>query len=561
MATKTSIACVQSQNGTHQRRPQYTPNNIPDPSYVRILDTTLRDGEQAPGAAMTSQQKLELARQLPKLRVDIIEAGFPSASKDDFLAVKLIAQEIGNGDYGDDGYVPVIAGVCRCNEKDIATAWEAVKYAKRPRLSTFISTSPIHMEYKLKKTKDEVLEIASKMVKFARSLGCNDIQFVAEDAARSDREFLYQIFGEVIKAGATTVDIPDTVGIMMPWEYGRLIADIKANTPGIENVIIATHCHNDLGVATANTLEGARAGARQLEVTINGIGERAGNAALEEVVMALKYRGNVFGGLYTGISTKHILKTSKMVEEFSSLHLQPHKALVGANAFVHESGIHQDGMIKHRSTYQIISPEDIGLEKSTQVGIVLGKLSGRQALRKRLQELGYELKDEEVENLFWHFKAIAEKKKRVTDADLRALISEDVYQAEPVWKLGDLQVTCGTLDLSTATVKLVANDGSTHVACSVGTGPVDSAYKAVNLIVKEPVKLLEYSTISDTERIGSIATTRVVICKDNNSKCSSAACNGESVHPTFSGTGAKMDVVVSSVEAYIAALNKMLGSK
>ncbi|KAE9586586.1 putative transferase [Lupinus albus] len=285
MATQNSISCAQIQNGTTtpHPRPPYIPNHIPDPNYIRILDTTLRDGEQAPGAAMTSEQKLELARQIVKLGVDIIDVGFPSASKDDFMAVKMIAQEIGNGEY-EDGYVPVITCICRCNENDITTAWEAVKYAKRPRLITFIATSPIHMEYKLKKTKEQVLEIAPKMVKFARSLGCNDIQFAAEDAARSDREFLYQIFGEVIKAGATTLDIPDTVGIMMPCEYGKLIADIKANTPGIHNVIIATHCHNDLGVATADTLQ---------------------------------------------------------VEEYSGLHLQPHKALVGANAFVHESGIHQ----------------------------------------------------------------------------------------------------------------------------------------------------------------------------------------------------------------------------
>ncbi|CAL0332993.1 unnamed protein product [Lupinus luteus] len=562
MATQNSISCAQIQNGTTATihpRPPYIPNHIPDPNYVRILDTTLRDGEQAPGAAMTSEQKLELARQIVKLGVDIIDVGFPSASKDDFMAVKMVAQEIGNGEY-DDGYVPVITCICRCNEKDITTAWEAVKYAKRPRLITFIATSPIHMEYKLKKTKEQVLEIAPKMVKFARSLGCNDIQFAAEDAARSDREFLYQIFGEVIKAGATTLDIPDTVGIMMPCEYGKLIADIKANTPGIQNVILATHCHNDLGVATADTLEGAHAGARQLEVTINGIGERAGNASLEEVVMALKYRGHVFGGLYTGINTTHLIKTSKMVEEYSGLHLQPHKALVGANAFVHESGIHQDGMIKHKGTYQIISPEDIGLEKSNRVGIVLGKLSGRQALRKRLEELGYELRDEEVESVFWHFKEVAEKKKRVTDDDLRDLVSTDVYKAEPTWKLGDFQVTCGNLGISSTTIKLVYVDGTTHVASSVGNGPVDSAFNAVNLIVKEGVKLLEYSIIVDREGVDLIATTHIVISKENNPTCTSA-CNGKIVLPTFSGSGARVDVVLSSIEAYIAALNKMLSFK
>ncbi|KAL5140410.1 2-isopropylmalate synthase 2, chloroplastic [Glycine soja] len=453
-----AVSCSQSEPppphpSSSRRRPPYIPNLIPDPSYVRIFDTTLRDGEQSPGASMTSKEKLDVARQLAKLGVDIIEAGFPAASKDDFEAVKMIAQAVGNA-VDNDGYVPVICGLSRCNEKDIRTAWEAVKYAKRPRIHTFIATSPIHMEYKLRMSKDKVVDIARNMVKFARSLGCDDVEFSPEDAGRSDREFLYEILGEVIKAGATTLNIPDTVGITMPSEFGKLIADIKANTPGIENVIISTHCQNDLGLSTANTIEGARAGARQLEVTINGIGERAGNASLEEV------------------------------EEYTGLQVQPHKALVGANAFAHESGIHQDGMLKHKGTYEIISPEDIGLERTNEAGIVLGKLSGRHALRKRLEELGYELNDDQVQTLFWCFKAVAEQKKRVTDADLRALVSDEVFQAEPVWKLGDLQVTCGTLGLSTATVKLLSSDGSTHVACSIGTGPVDSAYKAVDLIVK-----------------------------------------------------------------------------
>ncbi|KAG4911351.1 hypothetical protein JHK82_057358 [Glycine max] len=537
-----AFSCSQSEppppspSASPRRRPPYIPNRIPDPSYVRIFDTTLRDGEQSPGASMTSKEKLDVARQLAKLGVDIIEAGFPAASKDDFEAVKMIAQEVGNA-VDDDGYVPVICGLSRCNEKDIRTAWEAVKYAKRPRIHTFIATSAIHMEYKLRMSKDKVVDIARNMVKFARSLGCEDVEFSPEDAGRSDREFLYEILGEVIKAGATTLNIPDTVGITMPSEFGKLIADIKANTPGIENVIISTHCQNDLGLSTANTIEGARAGARQLEVTINGIGERAGNASLEEVVMALRCGAHVNGNLYTGINTKHIFLTSRMVEEYTGLQLQPHKALVGANAFAHESGIHQDGMLKHKGTYEIISPEDIGLERTNEAGIVLGKLSGRHALRKRLEE-------------------------RVTDADLRALVSDEVFQAEPVWKLGDLQVTCGTLGLSTATVKLLSSDGSTHVACSVGTGPVDSAYKAVDLIVKEPVTLLEYSMNAVTEGIDAIATTRVVIRGESETSTSTThALTGEAVLRTFSGTGAGMDVVVSSVKAYIAALNKMLGFK
>ncbi|KAG2726102.1 hypothetical protein I3760_01G096800 [Carya illinoinensis] len=542
---------------TPKRRPDYIANRISDPSYVRIFDTTLRDGEQSPGASLTSKEKLDIARQLSKLGVDIIEAGFPVSSTDDFEAVKTIAKEVGNA-VDKDGYVPVICGFARCNEKDIRTAWEAVKYAKRPRIHTFIATSAIHMEYKLRKTKAMVVEIARSMVKFARSLGCEDVEFGAEDAGRSDREFLYEILGEVIRAGATTINIADTVGINEPSEFGKLIADIKSNTPGIENVIISIHCQNDLGLSTANTVAGACAGARQLEVTINGIGERAGNASLEEVVMTLKCHGEVlFGGLYTGINPRHIYITSKMVEEYTGMHVQPHKAIVGANAFAHESGIHQDGMLKHKGTYEIIAPEDIGFERSNEAGIVLGKLSGRHALKKRLEELGYELDNEQLEGIFWRFKAVADQKKRVTDADLRALVSDEVFQPELVWKLQDLQVTCGTLGLSTATVKLIDANGREHVACSVGKGPVDSAYKAVDLIVKEPVTVLEYSLTAVTEGIDAIATTRVLIRGDN-SRTTTHAHTGEAVHRTFSGIGTGMDIVVSSVKAYIGALIKML---
>ncbi|KAL3752698.1 hypothetical protein ACJRO7_000149 [Eucalyptus globulus] len=421
-------------------RPEYIPNRIPDPNYVRIFDTTLRDGEQSPGATMTSKEKLDIARQLAKLGVDIIEAGFPAASPDDFEAVKAIALEVGNA-VDPHGYVPVICGLSRCNEKDIRAAWDAVRFARRPRIHTFIATSAIHMQYKLRKSKQEVIDIARRMVAFARSLGCDDVEFSPEDAGRSEREFLYEILDEVIKAGATTLNIPDTVGITMPEEFGKLIADIKANTPGIENVIISTHCQNDLGLSTANTIVGACAGARQVEVTINGIGERAGNASLEEVVMALKCKGmSILGGLYTGINTRHIVMTSKMVEEYSGLHVQPHKAIVGANAFVHESGIHQDGMLKHKGTYEIISPDDIGLERANEAGIVLGRLSGRHALKMKLVELGYDIDVEQLNNIFWRFKAVAEQKKRVTDADIRALVFDEVFQPTVVWKLHDLQV-------------------------------------------------------------------------------------------------------------------------
>ncbi|KAJ9558870.1 hypothetical protein OSB04_013484 [Centaurea solstitialis] len=405
-------------------RPIYIPNHIPDPNYIRILDTTLRDGEQSPGASMTPNEKLQIARQLSKLGVDIIEAGFPAASVSDAEAVKLIAQEVGNATTGDGGHVPVICCLARCTKEDIDKAWEAVKYAKFPRILTFLSTSEIHMKYKLNMSKEEVIEKAKSMVAYARSLGCNDIEFGPEDSTRSEREFLYEIVGEVIKAGATTIGIGDTVGYCLPHEFGQLVADIKANTPGIENAIITVHCHNDLGLAVANTLEvGVSAGARQVEVTINGIGERAGNASLEEVVMAIKCKGKLLGGIYTSINTKHILNTSKMVEEYSGMHVQPHKAIVGANAFSHESGIHQDGILKNKNTYEIMSPKDIGLIRSNETGFKLGKLSGRHALKTKLLELGHNVDGKELNDLFWRFKSIAETKKVITDDDLIALVS------------------------------------------------------------------------------------------------------------------------------------------
>ncbi|XP_057855193.2 2-isopropylmalate synthase 2, chloroplastic isoform X2 [Cryptomeria japonica] len=533
--TKFRVRCSSSSGGYSHRpaRPNYVPNRIDDPFYVRIFDTTLRDGEQSPGATMTSKEKLDVARQLSRLGVDIIEAGFPIASPDDLQAVKMIAMEVGNH-VDDDGYVPVICGLSRCNKADIDAAWEAVRWALRPRIHTFIATSDIHLNYKLKKSREEVINIARDMVAYARSLGCSDVEFSPEDAGRSDREFLYQILEEVIKAGATTLNIPDTVGYTLPTEFGKLIADIKANTQGIENVVISTHCQNDLGLATANTLAGAHAGARQVEVTVNGIGERAGNASLEEVVMAIRCRGREqLNGLYTGINTKQITMASKMVSELTGMSVQPHKAIVGANAFAHESGIHQDGMLKFKGTYEIISPEDIGLARADESGIVLGKLSGRHALKSRLLQ-------------------------SLSDGDLEALMSDEIFQPQAIWSLADLQVTCGTLGLSTGTVKLLGPNGEEHVACAVGTGPVDAAYKAIDSIVEVPVTLLEYSLNAVTEGIDALASTRVVI-RAQQGHSSTHALTGATIQRTFSGTGAGMDIVVSSVRAYINALNKMLG--
>ncbi|KAJ7950574.1 2-isopropylmalate synthase [Quillaja saponaria] len=426
-----NISCSSSHN--YNQRPEYIPNKIPNnhDSYIRILDQTLRDGEQAPGAAMTRSEKLAIAHQLAKLGVDVMEVGFPASSKDDLEAVKIIAKEVGNLVDDETGYVPVIAACARCVRSDIDAAWEALKYAKRPRLNVFISTSEIHMKYKLNKTPQEVLKLAKDSVSYVKSLGCVDISFICEDAGRSDKEFLYQVYGEAIKAGATTITFTDTVGYNFPSEVAEFITDMKANIHGIENAIISVHCHDDLGLANANSIAAAQAGAKQVEVTINGIGERAGNTSLEEFVMAIKCRGHdVLGGLHTGINPEHISKTSKMVEEFTGLSIQKNKAVVGAHVFSHASGIHQDGILKNKSTYQIMSPEDIGLFQSNDGGIVLGKHSGRHALKSRLVELGYNFDEKKIDEIFWRFKQLAETKKYPSNGDIKSLVSELLMETE-----------------------------------------------------------------------------------------------------------------------------------
>ncbi|KAL0903762.1 hypothetical protein M5K25_028164 [Dendrobium thyrsiflorum] len=452
-----------------------------DPSYVRILDTTLRDGEQAPGGAMTAEQKVAVARNLVLLGVDVIDAGFPISSPEDFNAVKLIAGEVGNIQ---GGHEPVIMAAARCSKMDIDTAWAALSGARRPRIGTFIATSEIHMKHKLKKSEDEVVAIAREMVAYARSIGFQDISFAAEDSLRSDKDFLCRIFGEVIKAGARTVIIADTVGCSMPSEIGGFVAYVRDHTPGIENAIVSVHCHNDLGLANANTLAGIEAGAREVEVTINGIGERAGNAALEEVVMAIKCRKELMGGLYTGVNTKYLIATSKMVVEYTGLNVQPHKAIVGANAFSHESGIHQDGVLKFKGTYEFISREDIGLDPTSEPSIVLGKLSGRHALKSRLLKLGYDLDGTELDDIFKKFKLLTAKKKNITNDDIEELVCSKSMQSEPIWSLRYLQVMHGTMGFSTAVVKLLNLDGQERIACSMGRGPVDAAYKAIDNIIQ-----------------------------------------------------------------------------
>lgn len=552
-------------------RPEYIPGHIPDPNYVRIFDTTLRDGEQSPGATLTSAEKLEIARMLAKLGVDIIEAGFPIASPDDYAAVKQIADTVGNEAF-EDGYVPVICGLSRANPKDISVAWDAVKGAKRPRVHTFIATSQIHMESKLMKTPDEVVEIAVNAVKHAKSLGCNDIEFSPEDAGRSDPEFLYRILSEVIDAGATTLNIPDTTGWNMPWEFGSLIDKLKRNVKGADKVVFSTHCQNDLGLATANSLAGANNGARQVECTINGIGERAGNASLEEVVMALALKGSTqFHGasgnhkLYTAVNPVYITPTSKMVAEYTGMACQPHKAIVGANAFQHESGIHQDGMIKNKQTYEIMTPESIGLmrgESQSGAGIVLGKHSGRNAVGTRLKELGYDLESEKLNAVFARFKEVAEKKKGgLEDEDLEALVSDQAGLANKLWEVTGLQVATGLSGIPTATVKMLGPDGVERYLASTGTGPVDAVYKAIDQIMGVSVNLESYQLNSVTEGIEALATTRVVIEPKQggpNDSPSIHSQSGLSRNRKFSGSGSDTDIITSSARAYVSSLNKLL---
>jgi 2-isopropylmalate synthase len=525
--------------------------------YVRIFDTTLRDGEQSPGATLTSLEKLEIARGLARLGVDIIEAGFPAASPDDLEAVRRIAREVGNPTPSEGEPtrpVPVICGLARASRNDIDAAWEAVRHAARPRIHTFLATSPIHMRYKLRMDPEEVVDRVREMVAYAHSL-CADVEFSPEDAGRSDPEFLHLVLGEAIRAGATTLNIPDTVGYTTPEEFGALIAGIMANTPGIENSIVSVHCHNDLGLATANALAGIRAGARQVEVTVNGIGERAGNTSLEEVVMALHTRRGVFG-LESSIDTTQIARTSRMVSNYTGIPVQPNKAIVGANAFAHEAGIHQDGMLKNHQTYEIMRPETVGLSRSS---LVLGKHSGRHALRARLEDLGYTLSQEQLDRVFSRFKELADKKKTITDADLEALMEEQVYAIEEVYRLDGLQVACGTMGMPTATVRLQGPDGNQHIQAAIGTGPVDAAYKAIDAIVCAPNTLLEFNVHAVTEGIDAIGEVTVRLQATNGSSPQrTSPQSGSTSARTFGGYGADTDIIVASAKAYLTALNKLL---
>ncbi len=499
---------------------------------VIIFDTTLRDGEQAAGGMLNIREKLEIARHLEKLGVDVIEPGFPITSPGDFEAVSLIAREI---------HTPIICPLAHANPEAIDRAWEAVKKAKRPRIHVFLSSSDLHLVYQLKKSRQEILELASSMVARAKKY-VDDVEFSPMDASRTEPEYIYQIVKAVIDAGAKTVNIPDTVGYADPDEFGDLIEGIFKNVSNIDRAIISVHCHNDLGLAVANSLESLKRGARQVECTINGIGERAGNASLEEIVMALKTRPDVFH-LTTGVDTTQIYKTSRLVSELTGFPVQPNKAIVGANAFRHESGIHQDGVIKMPKTYEIMDPRSVGIPASS---LVLGKLSGRHAFQERLAELGYSLAGDDFNRAFTAFKELADKKKEVTDRDIESLLAEDKRTVSEIYHLDRIQVTCGDKGVPTAAVRLTAPDGQIVADAALGTGPVDAVYKAINRLVGVPNVLTEFSVKSVTEGIDAIGEVLIRI---------------ESEGITYTGRGADTDVIVASARAYMNALNRLLTAK
>ncbi len=532
---------------------------IQDKDTVIFFDTTLRDGEQSPGATLNVDEKLEIARQLSRLGVDVCEAGFPIASPGDFDAVRRIAEEVGPLMDGRKSNQPmIIAGLARASKTDIQRAYDAVKVAPRHRIHTFLATSDIHLKHKLKIDREECIEQVIEAVTFASSL-CSDIEFSPEDAGRSDPDFLVQVLGEAIKAGATTLNIPDTVGYTTPDEFGWLIKYLIANTPGADKVVWSVHCHDDLGLATANTLAGVQNGARQVEVTINGIGERAGNTSLEEVAMAIVTRPQTFN-VQTNIDTTQITRTSRMVSAYTGMVVQPNKAIVGANAFAHEAGIHQDGMLKNQQTYEIMRPETVGLHASK---LVLGKHSGRHAFRVRLEDMGYgDLDKEELNAAFQRFKRLADKKKVVTDADIEAIIADEIYQPPEIWKLNHIQVSCGDNSMPTASVSLTGPDGVEYRDAALGTGPVDAVYQAVNRIVGVSNRLTEFTINAVTEGLDAVAETTIRIQPENGG--SAYSLNPQTNQPfmrTFSGHGASTDIVVSSARAYISALNKMLAAR
>jgi 2-isopropylmalate synthase len=494
---------------------------------VIIFDTTLRDGEQSPGASMNTAEKLRLATQLERLGVDAIEAGFPAASSGDFEAVRAIAAKVTRAE---------VVALARATREDIDRAWGAIRDAARPRIHTFIATSDIHLEHKLRMSRDQVVEAAMQAVRHAKSY-TSQVEFSAEDGSRSDRDFLCRVFEAAIEAGATTVNLPDTVGYAMPEEFGELVVYVRRNTRNMDRAIFSVHCHNDLGLATANTLAGLKAGARQVEVTINGIGERAGNTALEEVVMALYTRKEQMG-LETSIDTTSIHPTSRLVSMVTGIVVQPNKAVVGANAFAHESGIHQDGVLKHRTTYEIMDPEMVGLSSNR---LVIGKHSGRHAFKQRLAELGYALSEDELNRLFEKFKELADKRKEILDEDLEVLVAEEILRVPDTYQLEYLNVVSGTVAVPTATVKLRIR-GQEAQGAGFGIGPIDATFNTIAKMTESRSRLLRFAVNSISG--GMDAQGEVTVRLQENGLVAL-------------GKGADPDIITASAKAYVNGLNRL----
>jgi 2-isopropylmalate synthase len=502
--------------------------NTTEPKTIKIFDTTLRDGEQSPGASMNIEEKIRLAKQLQKLNVDVIEAGFPIASEGDFEAVKRIAQTITG---------PEIAGLSRSGFKDIDRAWEALQYAgERARIHTFIATSDIHMKYKLQMTPAQVLEAAVKGVKRACSYTKN-VEFSCEDAVRTEIKFLAEVVGAVIDAGAKVVNIPDTVGYSIPFEYFNIIKYLKDNVKNIDDAVISVHCHNDLGLAVANSIAAIQAGAGQVECTINGIGERAGNCSLEEIVMAIRTRGDILP-FKTNVATDQLTPASRLLTTITGIVVQQNKAIVGANAFAHEAGIHQHGMLMDKSTYEIMTPESVGLKESA---LVLGKHSGRHAFKKRLEELGHELDEENLDRAFSRFKALADLKKEVFDEDLDAIVADEIMRVNEKYKLSHITVTCGSFAVATATVQMEI-DGEQVRTAELGDGPVDATLKAIKKLANADANLIQYNVGSI--RGGTDAQGEVTVRLERDAK-------------RVIGRGSSTDIIEASAKAYIDALNRL----
>ncbi len=496
---------------------------------IYIFDTTLRDGEQSPGASLNVQEKIEIARQLERLGVDVIEAGFPISSPGDFHAVQEVCKVV-------EG--PVVCGLTRAIPKDIDVAAEALKGAKRPRIHTGLGVSDSHLQYKLRMTREEALKRGVAAVKYARRY-VDDVEYFLEDSGRADPDYLCRVIEAVIDAGATVINIPDTTGFATPEEYGSRIRMVMERVPNIDRVTVSVHCHDDLGLAVANSLAGVLAGARQIECTVNGIGERAGNTSLEEVVMAMKVRSDFFD-METGINTREIYKTSRLVSNLTGILVQPNKAIVGANAFAHSSGIHQDGVLKERTTYEIIDPREVGIPESK---ILLTARSGRHALQHRLAELGYQLEEAQLDKVYERFLQVADQKKMVYDEDLEAIVAEETSSVRVSYELMHVQVTCGDHSIPTATVQLRDPEGKLLVDSDHGTGPVDAIYRAINRIVRVENDLIEFSVQAVTEGIDALAEVTIRIRQGND---------------IYTGRGADSDICVASAKAYMHALNKLI---